>query len=86
MAIYFLIHFYERFHSARKERALLNEACIVSQLEALLLQRNPHFLFNALNTIRALIPAASFRSSKNGFPPNSSSERTALSWWTWSRL
>jgi len=59
MAIYFLLHFYEAFHHAREERALLKEAYMASQLEALSLQLNPHFLFNALNTIRALIPASS---------------------------
>ncbi len=58
MAIYFLFHFYEGFHKAREEQVLLREAVTRSQLEALQLQLNPHFLFNALNSIRALIPAA----------------------------
>lgn len=57
MAIYFLFHFYEGFHNAREEQVLLREAVTRSQLEALQLQLNPHFLFNALNSIRALIPA-----------------------------
>lgn len=57
MAIYFLFHFYEGFHKAREEQALLREAVTRSQLEALQLQLNPHFLFNTLNSIRALIPA-----------------------------
>ena len=57
MAIYFLFHFYEGFHKAREEQVLLREAVTRSQLEALQLQLNPHFLFNALNSIRALIPA-----------------------------
>ena len=57
MAIYFLFHFYEGFHKAREEQVLLREAVIRGQLEALQLQLNPHFLFNALNSIRALIPA-----------------------------
>lgn len=56
MAIYFLFHFYEAFHKAREEQVLLREAVTRSQLEALRLQLNPHFLFNALNSIRALIP------------------------------
>jgi two-component system LytT family sensor kinase len=56
MAIYFLFHFYEAFHRAREEQVLLREAVTRSQLEALRLQLNPHFLFNALNSIRALIP------------------------------
>jgi LytS/YehU family sensor histidine kinase len=58
MAIYFLFHFYEAFHRAREEQVLLREAVTRSQLEALRLQLNPHFLFNALNSIRALIPPA----------------------------
>lgn len=59
MAIYFLFHFYEGFHSARQEQLMLKEAVTLSQLEALRLQLNPHFLFNALNSIRALIPSSS---------------------------
>jgi len=58
MAIYFLFHFYEAFHRAREEQVLLREAVTRNQLEALQLQLNPHFLFNALNSIRALIPPA----------------------------
>jgi LytS/YehU family sensor histidine kinase len=59
MAIYFLFHFYDSFQKAREEQVLLREAVTRSQLEALQLQLNPHFLFNALNSIRALIPSAS---------------------------
>lgn len=59
MAIYFLFHFYEALHRVRQQQVLLNEAVMLSQLEALRLQLNPHFLFNALNSIRALIPATS---------------------------
>lgn len=58
MAIYFLFHFYVSFQKAREEQVLLREAVNRSQLEALQLQLNPHFLFNALNSIRALIPSA----------------------------
>lgn len=57
MAIYFLTHFKDAFHRAEAERAQLNEAYTRSQLEALTNQINPHFLFNALNTVRALIPS-----------------------------
>jgi LytS/YehU family sensor histidine kinase len=57
MAIYFLMHFQNAYHRAEAERAFLNEAYTRSQLEALTQQINPHFLFNALNTVRALIPA-----------------------------
>ena len=59
MAIYFLFHFYEGFHRSRQEQLLLREAITLSQLETLRLQLNPHFLFNALNSIRALIPRSS---------------------------
>ncbi len=59
MAIYFLFHFYERLNRARQEQLLLREAVTLSQLESLRLQLNPHFLFNALNSIRALIPRES---------------------------
>jgi len=58
MAIYFLFHFYEAFHRSREEQVLLRETITRSQLEALRLQLNPHFLFNVLNSIRALIPPA----------------------------
>lgn len=58
MAIYFLLHFYEGFHAARAEQALLKQAVTAGKLEALRLQLNPHFFFNALNSIRALIPAS----------------------------
>jgi LytS/YehU family sensor histidine kinase len=58
MAIYFLLHFYEGFHAARAEQALLKEAVTAGKLEALRLQLNPHFFFNALNSIRALIPVS----------------------------
>jgi LytS/YehU family sensor histidine kinase len=57
MAIYFLMHFQNAYHRAEAKRALLNEAYAKSQVEALTQQINPHFLFNALNSVRALIPA-----------------------------
>ncbi len=59
MAIYFLFHFYEGFHRVLQEQLMLREAITSSQLEALRHQLNPHFLFNALNSIRALIPSTS---------------------------
>ena len=65
MAIYFLFHFYEAFHWSREEQALLRETVTRSQLEVLRLQLNPHFLFNALNSIRALIPASA-REAREG--------------------
>ncbi len=53
-ALYFGIHFFERFRQAEIEKWKL-EACLKdSELAALKSQMNPHFLFNALNTIREL--------------------------------
>lgn len=45
----------ERLEQDRRERALVLSAA-QSELKALRAQINPHFLFNALNTIAALIP------------------------------
>jgi LytS/YehU family sensor histidine kinase len=43
-AFYFGIHYFESYHASKD-----------AQLQALLLQLNPHFLFNCLNSLRALI-------------------------------
>jgi two-component system, LytTR family, sensor kinase len=53
-ALYFGIHFFERYRQTEIEKWKL-EACLKdSELMALKSQMNPHFLFNALNTIREL--------------------------------
>ena len=53
-ALYFGIHFFERYRQTEIEKWKL-EACLKdSELAALKSQVNPHFLFNALNTIREL--------------------------------
>jgi len=49
--IYFIYHYFERYNSALKYEALKNEI----ELNNLKSQLNPHFIFNALNSIRALV-------------------------------
>jgi len=48
---YFIYHYFERYNSALKYEALNNEI----ELNNLKSQLNPHFIFNALNSIRALV-------------------------------
>ena len=48
---YFIYHYFERYNAALKYEALKNEI----ELNNLKSQLNPHFIFNALNSIRALI-------------------------------
>jgi two-component system LytT family sensor kinase len=50
-AIYFLFHYVERTYAGLKYEAAIYE----SELNQLKSQLNPHFIFNALNSIRALI-------------------------------
>ncbi|MCK5102914.1 MAG: histidine kinase [Cyclobacteriaceae bacterium] len=48
---YFIYHYFDRYNTALKYEALKNEI----ELNNLKSQLNPHFIFNALNSIRALI-------------------------------
>ncbi|WP_194774956.1 sensor histidine kinase [Pararhodonellum marinum] len=49
--IYFLYHFLDNYNSSLKYQATINEI----QLNHLKSQLNPHFIFNALNSVRALV-------------------------------
>lgn len=49
--LYFIIHYLERYNATLKYEALKNEI----ELNNLKSQLNPHFIFNALNSIRALV-------------------------------
>lgn len=54
--IYELTYFYGRWNQANLEAERLKTEQIVSQLESLKNQISPHFLFNSLNTLAAIIP------------------------------
>jgi len=49
--MYFLFHFLDNYNSALKYQAKINEI----KLNHLRSQLNPHFIFNALNSVRALV-------------------------------
>jgi LytS/YehU family sensor histidine kinase len=49
--VYFLFHFLDSYNQSLKYQAKINEI----QLNHLKSQLNPHFIFNALNSVRALV-------------------------------
>jgi hypothetical protein len=55
MLLYFVGGVFEQRRQAALDRALLGEALRAAELRGLKAQVNPHFLFNALNSVRALI-------------------------------
>ncbi len=54
--IYEAVYFYTRWNEANLETEKYKTQQIVSQLESLKNQISPHFLFNSLNTLAAIIP------------------------------
>jgi LytS/YehU family sensor histidine kinase len=53
--VYFFYHLFDRFNRSEIERLRLMTAVKDSELRALKSQVNPHFIFNSLNSLRALI-------------------------------
>jgi signal transduction histidine kinase len=53
--LYFGIHFFWNYRSSEIDRLQLAVQSRDAKLEALKLQLNPHFLFNSLNSVRALV-------------------------------
>jgi len=52
---YFLYHLGRRGNEAEKEKAAINKLYVESSLDHLRKQINPHFMFNSLNSVKALI-------------------------------
>lgn len=56
ICFYFGYHYFRRYQQSIVERLQLDAAVKEAELRALRAQVNPHFFFNSLNTLRALIP------------------------------
>jgi two-component sensor histidine kinase len=55
MCLYFFYHLFDRFNRSEIERLRLTAVAKDAELRALKSQVNPHFIFNSLNSLRALI-------------------------------
>jgi len=53
--VYFFYHLFDRFNRSEIERLRLSTTVKEAELRALKSQVNPHFIFNSLNSLRALI-------------------------------
>jgi hypothetical protein len=53
--LYFGVHYFDRWRRAERDKAELAIAAAEAKLHSLMSQLNPHFLFNCLNSVRALI-------------------------------
>ncbi len=53
--IYFGVHYFEKYRQTEMEKLQLAIVAKESQLQGLVSQINPHFIFNCLNSLRALI-------------------------------
>lgn len=53
--VYFGVHYFERWRQAERDKLALAVAAGEAKLQFLISQLNPHFLFNCLNSVRALI-------------------------------
>lgn len=71
--LYFMYHYFERYNTSLKYEAAKNEM----ELNKLKSQLNPHFIFNALNSIRALVDEDPSK-AKNAITQLSSILRSSL--------
>lgn len=55
LCVYFFYHLFDRFNRLEIERLRLQTSVKDAELRALKSQINPHFIFNSLNSLRALI-------------------------------
>lgn len=55
LSLYFIYHVFNRFNVSEIERLRLTAVVKDAELRALKSQINPHFMFNSLNSVRALI-------------------------------
>ncbi|WP_317191809.1 sensor histidine kinase [Fulvivirga marina] len=71
--LYFIYHYFERYNLSLQHEAAINEI----ELNNLKSQLNPHFIFNALNSIRALVDENPVK-SKNAITQLSNILRNSL--------
>lgn len=55
LCVYFFYHLFDRYNRSEIERLRLSTSVKEAELRALKSQVNPHFIFNSLNSLRALI-------------------------------